>query len=72
MRPYDFPGRIAVDSLGAGVPISHGAIGVEHEDRVIGHSLHQQPEPLFADPQPGVSLRHLPRALFDPLLEQFR
>src|ERR1700712_1987443 len=44
----DLIGLISLDALRAGVPVGYGAAGVEHEDGVIDHPLHQQPEPAFA------------------------
>src|SRR5438874_10997457 len=49
MLPDDLFGGVALDPRGAGVPVRHEPVGVEHEDRVVGHPLHQQPKPLFAD-----------------------
>ncbi len=51
------------------IPVGDEAVGVEHEDGVVGHSLNQHPEPLFGAPQPGEGFGHLPRALLDALLE---
>ncbi|WP_242468373.1 hypothetical protein [Burkholderia plantarii] len=39
---------IALDALGAGVPVRHVAVGREHEDRVVHHALHEQAKAPFA------------------------
>ena len=44
MLADDLVRRILVDPLRAGVPVGHAPVGIEHEDRVIGDALNQQPE----------------------------
>src|SRR5207248_7938754 len=44
MLADDVLGRIALDALGAGVPVGHPPFWVEHEDGVIGDSLDEDPE----------------------------
>jgi hypothetical protein len=44
VRPDDLGRRVAVDALGARVPGRHPALGVEHDDGVVGQALDQQPE----------------------------
>ena len=36
--------RVAFDSLRAGIPVGHSAVGVEHVDCIIGDALDQDPE----------------------------
>src|SRR5207249_4059719 len=40
-------GRVPLDALGPGVPAHHPPCGIEHEQRILLHALHQQPEPLL-------------------------
>src|SRR6185503_4058914 len=47
-RALDFIGAIAEQPLRAGVPTGHPPGGVEHKDRIVLHTLHEQPEPLLA------------------------
>jgi hypothetical protein len=51
MLAHDLVGLVALDALGADVPVADRALGREHVDRVIGHALHQQPEALLAGAQ---------------------
>src|SRR3954470_11561804 len=44
----DFAFRITENSLRAEIPADHPAFRIEHENRVILHSLNQKPEPFFA------------------------
>ena len=44
MLADDVFGRIALDPLGAGIPVGHPAFGVEHVDGIIGDALDQDPE----------------------------
>ena len=44
MLADDFAGHIALDALGARVPGGDPAFRVEHEDRIVGDALDQQPE----------------------------
>ncbi len=44
----DFVGGVALDLLGAGVPVRHDALGIQHEDGVVGDPLHEQPETALA------------------------
>ena len=37
-------GRVALDALGARIPVGHAAFGIEHVDGVIGDALDQQAE----------------------------
>src|SRR5688500_5671545 len=48
MPPQDFVAAVALDLLGARVPARHQALRVEHEHRIVGHALDQQPEALLA------------------------
>ena len=57
----NFIGGVALEALAAEVPVGDQSVGIEHVDRVVGDPLHQQPEPLFAQPQ---------RVLRPPLLGQ--
>jgi hypothetical protein len=45
MLPQNFLFNISVDSLGARVPTNHSAIGIEHDDGVVAHPLHQRVDP---------------------------
>src|SRR6201991_930318 len=50
MRPNDFVRLIPLDARGAEIPVGYMPFGRQHEDRVIGHALDQQPEaPLAID-----------------------
>ena len=42
---------VPLDPLRADVPGGNPAIGIEHEDRVVGDALDEQPEALLAAPQ---------------------
>src|SRR5258708_39389596 len=44
----DVLGRVSLDPLRSGVPIGNDAVGIEHEDRVIGDALHEETEPALA------------------------
>ena len=44
-------GGVAFHALGSGVPADHLALGVQHEDGVVLHSVEQHPVFLFAVPQ---------------------
>ena len=48
MLADDLVGAVALDALGAGIPVRDLALRVEHVDRVVGDALHQQAEPLLA------------------------
>ena len=50
MRPDDLV-AVADQPVRAEIPVRHPSLGVEHEDGVIGHTLHQQPESLLASPE---------------------
>jgi hypothetical protein len=54
----DVLGRIALDALGAGVPIDHNAVGIEHEQRVVDHAGDERAELVRGFAQ--LLLRHLP------------
>ena len=45
MAADDLVRPVALDRLRAGVPALHDAVGVQHEDRVVAHALHQQRAP---------------------------
>ena len=47
----DLVGGVALQCLRAGVPAAHRAVHVEHEDGVVAHAVHQQPEALLAGAQ---------------------
>src|SRR6185503_10012561 len=51
--------RIALQAARPLVPAHDAAFGVEHEDRVVLHAVHQQPEALLALPQPLLVLAPL-------------
>ena len=51
MLADDFVRPVALDALGAGVPVADDAAGVEHVDRVVGHALDQPAEQLLAASQ---------------------
>ena len=42
---YDFPCLIALDPLGAGIPVRDDAVGIKHVNGVIDDPFHQQSEP---------------------------
>ena len=44
----DLLGSIPFDPLGAGVPARHATLGIEHEERAVGHAGHEQAEALLA------------------------
>ncbi len=48
MLADDLLGAVALDPLGAGVPVGHDAARIEHIDRIVGDALNQQAEPLLA------------------------
>jgi hypothetical protein len=48
MRANDFVRAITLHSLGTTVPIGHAALRIEHEDRVVDHALHEEPEAALA------------------------
>ena len=50
MLADDLVGEVALDALGARVPVGHVSFGIEHVDGVIGDALDQQAEaaPRFA------------------------
>ena len=56
----DLARAIPLQSLCPGVPRGDDPVRVEHEDRVILHGLHEQPEAVFGDRQgrEGLGLRH--------------
>src|SRR6185312_13523328 len=58
MLADDLVGKIALDALRTGVPARDAPRAVEHEDRVVGHALHQPAELLLgaADPLVGPAL----------------
>ena len=47
----DLLGLIALDPLGPGVPTDDVPAGIEHEDGVVLHGLHDDAEPLLAHAQ---------------------
>ena len=47
----DLVGGVALAALGSRVPAGDAALGREHEDRVVGDGLDQQPEALLARAQ---------------------
>ncbi len=51
MLADDLGRLIALDALGAAVPVADDARGIEHVDRVVGDAFHQPPEKLLAAPQ---------------------
>ena len=44
MLPDHLLAGVALDALGAGIPVHDVARGIEHVDRVVGHALDQQAE----------------------------
>jgi hypothetical protein len=48
MTAGDLVGRVAFDALGAGVPIGHDAVGIDHVDGVIGDAVDERAEPTLA------------------------
>ncbi len=65
----DLLGRIALDPLGARIPVGHDPLGIERENGVVRHPLDQQPELTLA-PEAGERslpfLRHVSRDLGEP------
>ncbi len=53
----DLLGLVSLDTAGAGIPVRHHPVAVEHVDRVVGHALEQQAVALLA----GAQGRRLPR-----------
>src|SRR5262245_2578074 len=47
MLPEDLVRRIALDAPGAGIPRRDDAVGVELEDRIVDHGVHQAAKPTF-------------------------
>ena len=63
MLADDVLGGVALDALGAGVPVGHDAAGIEHIDGVVDHALNQHAETALAIDQGLVrrlSLREVP------------
>ena len=54
--PDNLFGGVAFDPRGASIPVRHEPVRVEHEDRVIGHTLNQQAKPLFTGAKLGKRL----------------
>src|SRR5262249_51741298 len=48
MLAEDFLRRVALEPLGAGVPVGHYAAWIEHADGVVHHAFHQHAEAAFA------------------------
>src|SRR5205814_4104532 len=46
MLPDDLLSRVLLQPLRAGVPGCNASLRVEHEDGVVLHALHKQPEPV--------------------------
>src|SRR5580658_8022429 len=51
MLTDDLTGRVALDSLCAGIPTGHESIGIEHENGIFAHALDQKTKPLLAASQ---------------------
>src|SRR5262245_5563114 len=69
MAADDLLVAVALDALGADVPVHHDAAGIEHEDRVVADTLHQQAKPLLAVEQRllhGAPLREVAGDLGEP------
>eukprot|EP01022_Parablepharisma_sp_SALTPOND_P021769 TRINITY_DN435_c2_g11_i1.p1 TRINITY_DN435_c2_g11~~TRINITY_DN435_c2_g11_i1.p1 ORF type:complete len:948 (-),score=370.43 TRINITY_DN435_c2_g11_i1:3556-6399(-) len=47
MLAHDLLLQVTLGALGAGVPVGHGAIGIEHVEGIVGDAFHQQPETVF-------------------------
>ena len=53
MRPDYLVWLVALDALGPGIPGRDPTLGIEQEDRVIGHALDQDPEELVGTGHQG-------------------
>ena len=69
MLADDLIAAVTLDAFGAGVPIGHEAVLVEHENRVIDDAADEEAKAALALAQPLISLGHLLGTFFDTLLE---
>lgn len=70
MLSDDLGPRIALDPLGAGIPVGDMTVGIEHENRIVGHALYEQPERFFVFLEPVSGIGECLRAVIDALLQQ--
>ncbi len=68
MLPNDLFCLVPSEAFGRSVPAEDVSIGIQHEERVVPHPIHQQAEPLFALAQPFLVLLGFPRARLGSLL----
>ena len=59
MLPDDLGRRIALDALGAGIPAGDDAVRVQHEERIVGDAVDEQPELTLAFAQTILGLAPL-------------